>query len=359
MKITKIAVITVLTSLFLASCAKEDKPQDIPLGAYDNGVLILNQGNFQTPNSSVSYLSRDLTTFQNNIFQLVNPSEVLGDTGQDIGFYGDLAYIVMNVSNKIEVVNRYSMKHVTSIETGLSNPRYIAFFNGKGFVTNWGDTGSTSDDFVAVINLATNTVSSSISVVEGPERIVAENNSLYVAHKGGYGFGNSISVINPATNTVSKSIPVGDVPNTMAESNGVLYVLCEGIPSWPVTPAETGGKLVKINLATNTVSSTINFGATVHPQNLIIDSSILYYTEGSNIYATSLVATTLPNTPIFSTTAQGVYGVYSFEVENNKVYVGDALDYSANGKVYIYSLLGALEKEYTVGVSPAGFYFNL
>jgi hypothetical protein len=61
---------------------------------------------------------------------------------------------------------------------------------------------------------------------------------------------------------------------------------------------------------------------------------------------------------LFSTFTQGVYGVYSFAVHNNKVYISDAGDYSSNGKVFIYSSTGNLEKEYTVGIIPAGFYFN-
>ncbi|HBK82929.1 MAG TPA: hypothetical protein DDZ41_04920, partial [Flavobacterium sp.] len=60
----------------------------------------------------------------------------------------------------------------------------------------------------------------------------------------------------------------------------------------------------------------------------------------------------------FSTTAQGVYGIYSFAVANNKIYVGDAGDYNSKGKVYIYSLSGTLENQYNVGIIPAGFYFN-
>lgn len=358
MKFIKITVITALASLLFASCSNDgDIPTaPLPLGAYDNGTIILSQGNFGTANSLISFLSDDFTTFQNDIFHIVNPAETLGDTGQDIGFNGDLAYIVMNNSDKIEIVNRYTMKHITSISTGLSNPRYIAFYDGKGYVTNWGDGGSSSDDYVAVINLTTNTVSSTIPVAEGPERILAKNNSLYVIHSGGYNFGNTVSVINPSTNVVAMSIPVGDVPNSLAESNGVLYVICGGKPSWAST--ETGGKLVKINLANNTVTSTINFASTSHPSNLIIDNSSLYYTVNSDIYTTTSTATALPTTPLFSTTSQGVYGIYSFEVENNKIYVGDALDYSANGKVYVYSLSGTLEHNYTVGVTPAGFYFN-
>ena len=355
-RITKMTTIAVCTALFFASCSKEEIPTEIPLGAYDNGVLILNQGNFGSPNTSISYLSNDKVTFQNNIFGLVNPQEVLGDTGQDIGFNGELAYIVLNVSNKIEIVNRYTMKHITSINTGLNNPRYIAFFNGKAYVTNWGDSNITTDDFVAVINLTTNTVSQSIPVVEGPERIVAEANNLYVAHKGGYGFGNSVSVINPVTNTVSRSITVGDIPNFMVENNGILYVMCEGKPSY--APTETGGKLVKINLTTNTIVSAMDFASTRHPLNLVLDNNFLYYTEDNKIFKTALSSTILPESPIFTIASQGIYGIYSFAVKNNQIYIGDALDYSSNGKVYIYSLSGTLENEYRVGVSPAGFYFN-
>ena len=108
-KISKMAVIAAVSVLFFASCAKEEKPTEVPLGAYDKGVLILNQGNFGSPNTSISYLSNDQSLFQNNIFELVNPTKVLGDTGQDIGFNGDLAYVVLNVSNKIEIVNRYTI----------------------------------------------------------------------------------------------------------------------------------------------------------------------------------------------------------------------------------------------------------
>ncbi len=48
----------------------------------------------------------------------------------------------------------------------------MTFANGKGYVTDWGDGGSATDDVVAIINLATNTVESSISVGEGPEQII-------------------------------------------------------------------------------------------------------------------------------------------------------------------------------------------
>jgi hypothetical protein len=43
----------------------------------------------------------------------------------------------------------------------------MTVYNGKGYVTNWGDAGNANDDYVAVINLATSSVTASIAVVEG------------------------------------------------------------------------------------------------------------------------------------------------------------------------------------------------
>jgi hypothetical protein len=44
-------------------------------------------------------------------------------------------------------------------------------------VTNWGNGGSATDDYVAVVNLSTYLVSK-IPVVEGPERILEYNNKI-------------------------------------------------------------------------------------------------------------------------------------------------------------------------------------
>ncbi|WP_396182556.1 YncE family protein [Flavobacterium sp.] len=354
MNLKKIGILLTLSGLFLTACTN-DYDISTPLGAYDNGVLILNQGNFGGGNSSISFWSNDFSSFEFNAFSSVNPSVTLGDTAQDLGFYGDKAYVVVNLSNTIQVVNRYTLEHLTTISNGLSNPRYIAFANGNAYVTNWGDASNAEDDYVAVINLTSNSVTSSIPVAEGPERILEHYDKLYIAHIGGYGFGNSISVIEANNNTVS-SIVVGDVPNSMALVNNDLYVLCGGKPSW--AEPETSGSLVKINISTNTVTSTIPYLLRDHPSNLIFHNNKFYYTVDSNVFSKTIEANTIPSTPIFSTTQQGVYGVYSFAIANNKIYVGDAADYNSNGKVYIYSLTGTLENQEKVGVIPGGFYFN-
>lgn len=352
MKLHKLLLMAVAGSLFFASCSSDDDTS-APSGAYDNGLLILNEGGFMAGNASVSFLSSDFV-LENNIYSAVNGGALLGDTAQDMGFRGDLAYIVLNFSNKIEIVNRYTFAKVATIDEGLMNPRYIAFHNGKAYVTNWGDGNSTSDDFVAVIDLDSNTVTSTIPVAEGPERIIEENDKLYVAHKGGYGYGSTISVISGGS--VIDTIPVGDVPNSLEEEDGKLYVLSQGKPSW--ADEETFGQLNVINLSNNTVVETHAFVGGGHPANLVIEDNKIYYTEGSDVYSMALNSDILPVDPLFTTTEQGVYGVYSFAVEDGHVYVGDAGDYSSAGKVHVYTTAGALHETFTVGVIPTGFYFN-
>ena len=369
MKITKLLSLAFL-SIFIATSCSEDEinqpPRYVPLGSYDSGVLILNEGGFGNANASVSYLSFDLNTIQNNIFGLVNPETVLGDTGQSITFDGNLAYIVLNNSNKIQIVNRFTMVAVGAITANLSNPRYIAIVDNKIYVTNWGIATDATDDFVAVFNKSNNNFITTIVVTEGPEKIIINAGKIYVSQKGGYGFGNKITVINPTTNSVLNTIDVADLPDSMQINNGFLWVLCEGVPSYAT---ETGGKLQKINITTNTVVSTFSFATTSHPKNLEIVSDNVYYTVGSSVYKMGLTpispatSISLPLNSLFNT---GFDNLYGFGIRTNRIYISGFSSFNSPGIVKVYSLggfqdapaIGTLLKTQTVGIGPNGFYFN-
>jgi hypothetical protein len=357
MKNLKLFVSVILTSLFISSCSDDETGTlDNPtLGAYENGILIANEGNFGTDNSSISYFSGNLETFQLNAFTAANPGEILGNTCQSINFFEDKAYVILNGSNKIKVLNRYTLKLLGTISIGLNNPRYIDFANGKGYVTNWGDGLSSTDDFVAVLNLSSNTITSSISVVEGPEKLIVENNKIYVAHQGAFGVNNKISIINSTSNTVESTLTVGDLPQSLEIKAGFLYVLCSGKPAY--TNSETGGKIYKINLANDT-ENTLTFPATSHPANLDIDNGNIYYTLGNKVFKIAENNFALPTTEIFNTTAQSINSFYGFAAKNDKIYIADAKDNNSAGTIAVYNVTGTLLTQKTVSVSPNGFYFN-
>jgi len=320
------------TALTFTSCNDDEGVnfQPIPLGAYQNGILVVNQGGAGSGGASVSFVSDDVSTSENTIFNNVNNTP-LGDTGQSIAFYNNLAFIVLNGSEKIEIVDRYTFTSVATINTGLDNPRYMAFANGKGYVTNWGDGLDANDDFIAVIDLATYTVSSTIPVVEGPEQIVAVNGKIYVTNKGGWNQGNTVSVI--AVDDTVTTINVGDVPDEMlVDTANNLWVVCEGIPSW--TGNETGGKLIKINTVDDTVATTLDFGATEHPSMMdYVNGQIYYYADGA-IYQMGENDTALPTTAII--TQDLLYG--GLAIKNDKLF-GTKPDYGAGtGEMVVYDL---------------------
>lgn len=348
----KIFTIAVLAStLFLGSCTN-DTNEEKSLGAYDNGFFIINEGGFGKANAEISFITNDFVTQQNSLYSAINQGKLLGDTAQDFNANGEFGYIVMNGSNTIQIVNRYSFKSIATIDKDLKNPRYIVFANGKGYVTNWGDGSDATDDYIAVVNLTSNTIESKIPVAEGPEKLIVYNNKLYVAHLGGYGSGNTVSVVDVLTSKVTATISVGDKPASIEENQGVIYVLSSGKASW--TGDETAGKLQKINPTTNMVSTTLDFALTSHPGQMDIENNKLYFTQAKNVFVMNTSDTVLPSKALFTTS----FSVYGFAVNNNSVYLADAADYSSNGKVAIYDTNGVLKNSSTVGVTPNGFYFN-
>ncbi|WP_176465454.1 DUF5074 domain-containing protein [Croceivirga radicis] len=320
---------------------------------YENGLLLLHEGNFGQGNARIDFLSNDLQTNQTSIFSEVN-GRPLGDTGQSIAFSGDVAYIVLNNSQKIEVVNRFTFESITTIDSGLLNPRFMAIVGEKGYVTNWGDGTNPDDDYVAVVNLTTNSIESNIAVAEGPEAILANGETVYVAHKGGFGQNNIVSAIN-TTNSAVVEITVDDSPNSMQlTAEGELFVLCGGVPSWAGT--ESGGSLIVIETADNTVARTLEFAETEHPGSLEVDADgELYYMVAGNLFTLNVDATDLPTNPIL--TGKFWYGI---DIIGTTLYGSDAKDYVSNGAVEVYDLIDiSLISTLDVGVIPAAVYENV
>ena len=350
MKIMKKLLFLSLSTLFLISCSSDDNTpsENIP-EAFEKGILITNEGPFSGGSGTVTYIAEDYATVAQNIYKTVNGAN-LGNIVQSMGFQDDNAYIVVNNSNKIMIANRYSFKSVDSITEGVNNPRYFMAADGdKGYVTNWGDPNDNTDDYVSVLDLRTNTIATSITVAFGPERILAYNNKIYVAHQGGYGQNNLISIISG--NGLEGTITVGDVPNSMVISGNTLYVLCGGNPNY--TGNETAGSLVKIDLSNGQVTSTFNFNTTEHPSNLTMDGTNLYYTMDGKVFKLNSTSISLPGTDII----EGFF--YTLEAKNGMLYATDAKDFVSKGALLIFDLTtNQLIQEFQTGIIPGGIYFN-
>jgi len=349
-----LAIITL--NFTLTSCEKDTV--DLT-GEFENGIFVVNEGNWGQGNASLSFTDKELSTVKNDVFSSVNQLS-LGDVGQSIGFANDNAYIVVNASNKIEVANRNTMEYVVTIASGLTNPRYFeALDDYNALVTCWGDPFSETDDYLAIVNLSSNVVTGTIPVDLGPEKMVQNDDYLFVAHQGAYGTNNIITVYDKILDKVTGTITVGDVPNSMYLKDDYLFVLCGGKVVYdPVTyeiTEQTPGQLDKIDLNSLSVVETLTFAnESDHPKFLTGDEDQLFYFLNGNIYKMNTTDSQLPTATFFS-----YANVYNMEAYDGKIYLTDPKDYVSEGEIVMFNTTdGQEEGRKTVGIIPGDIGFN-
>ena len=356
-KFKSIALIA-LAGVFLQSCSNDDDgPNNDPEnGNYSKGVFILNEGGFNSANAEITYFdpTKDVSTTNpiQEIFKTANAGAQLGSVGQSMYFKGNKAYIVLNVSNKVEVVDNTTFKKISTIPSSdnMSNPRYIVSDDQFLYISNWGDPNVTTDDFIAKYKISDLTFVEKYKVDEGPEKMILDNNKLYVAQKGGWGTGKTVTIIDLKTND-KKSINVGDVPTDLTIQNGNLFVLSQGV-NWGTT---TKGKLVRYNL-TSEDKLEMNFPDGQHPNFLVAENSKLYYIVNNSVYSMATNATTLPTKADYITGADNVYG---FNVKGDTFYVLDSKDNKSSGRLFIQNAQGGLKYQSIVtGLFPNSVYIK-
>lgn len=346
-----------LTGFFLFSACSTSEEDTLPEEeTYEGGVFVLNEGVFGSGNASVSYLDPSREALSHQIFINENEVEVLGDVGQNMEIHGDHIYIVLNGSNKVEVVDRFTFEQVATLDSQLHNPRDISFAEGRAFVSNWGDGSVPDDDFVTVFNAADFSFLDKIAVEEGPEEVISGSGYVITSHMGGWGSNTVVSVIDPVTLSVVKTLEVGDRPNTMAVSGEQLWVLSEGKLSW--TGEESPGQLTQVNLGTLEIDQQFVFpSVSDHPSHLVESEGNLFYALGNELYVFQAGETSLPQEPLFL--MEEVDQLYGLNVQESEVFATSAtMDYSGNGKLVIYDLSGQRLNQFETGINPNGVLFN-
>ncbi|MDR1884046.1 MAG: YncE family protein, partial [Prevotella sp.] len=161
--------------LLMASCREESEifpPEIIPVTPPDTtavdsvtetkiiGFYLLNEGNMGSNKSTLDYMDLTAGEYHRNIFASANPTvpKELGDVGNDIGIYGSKLYAVINCSNKVEVMDKYSVKRLGQIN--IPNCRYIKFHEGYAYVTSYAGPVEINPDYeqigyVAKVDTAT------------------------------------------------------------------------------------------------------------------------------------------------------------------------------------------------------------
>lgn len=343
-----------VATLFFVSCDQSEFEEGP--GKYGEGAFVLNEGTYGSSNASVSFISFGEDSIYNDIFYAENNRPV-GDVLQSMAIKENLAYLVVNNSDKVEVANRVDFTEAATIE-GLDLPRYMAFANSKGYITQWGSNGS-----VAVVNLSTYTVSKTIAAGAGPEGIIVANGKVIAANGGGFFYDSTLMVINPSADTIERLITVGYNPKEMVlDKQGDIWVLCYGHvvynPDWTVN-RQFPSKLVKVSADDFSVEKEIIIGETLHPQHLDIspDGQNIYVGAGfgfGGIFKIAATATLFPAAPFIA----GYYYGFNIDQRNGDVYACEAPDFTNPGIVRRFSEGGILQKEYTAGVGPNSVIFR-
>ena len=337
--------VIIILSIISFSCSKNlsDNNDSLLTG---NGVFILNEGNFKWGNGSLSFYSYDSAKIYNDLFINVN-GRPLGDVPNSMILNDYLAFIVVNNSGKIEVINRNTLESIATI-SGLISPRNIAIVNSsKAYVT------SMYSDSVAVVSLIDYTITGYIKLRRSSETIIVSGSKAFISEWVG---GHEVMVVNTLDNKVVDSIKVGLEPESMViDKNKTLWVLCNG--GWA---RNNFAELYGINTISNLIEKKLIFPyKSSSPTCLRIDGKgeTLYYLE-NGVHKMNINAAILPAYPLINESGHYFYkiGINPF---NSDIFVTDAVDYQQKGYVMFYKNDGTLVSTNTAGVIPGLICFKL
>jgi YVTN family beta-propeller protein len=337
--------------IIAVSCTEKSTTDPVTLPFRENGIFIVNQGNYTYANASLSYYNPDEKTVQQNVFYETN-GVPLGDVAQSIAIQGDTAYVVVNNSGFIYAINRHNGEFIGKL-TGFESPRQILFVNPqKAYVSDL------YANYITVVSPLTTEVIKQIYLGRSTEAMMMVDDRVFVAHWSDYNQmlnNNLLSVIDSETDQIIDSVIVGKEPNSMVvDNNGKLWVLCSGgymndeLPSlWQIDPStlQVTKEMRFANINSNPTCLSINRK----------DNQLLYLNGG--IYQVNPEQPMIPSNIFIEQGEHNFYALYVFP-ENGELYASDAGNYLSNGYVYRYNADGNEIDHFEAGIMPGAFLIN-
>jgi hypothetical protein len=369
-KFYKLVLSTIVVGFTFSSCTKEEEQK--PKGAFENGIFVSNEGSYGNSNASVSFIDSKGNVSQ-NIFDATN-NRPLGDVLQSITIYNDLAYLVVNNSNKVEIVDADTFEEVGFAR--VDGGRFAAGNNGKVYVSQWIDGSKGKVTVIDTKDFSTSEVTEGIG--NGPEAVLSVNDEIWITNVGTYTLNpyvaiddSTVSVINTLKGGVSNIILkdenglVGYNPSSIiADYQGDIWVLAKG--KWGAS-----AMLFEIDATSKIIKNSVVLASNQKPSKIVLFGTNMYYgvaygsTEIFKIDIENMVVPSIPfikeDIDVVDTSAQyptlpSLYGL-GIDDEGN-IYAGFAPDFSNNGFVKKYDMSGNEIAKYEVGIGPNGVVFN-
>ncbi len=348
----------IILALGFSACEDDDS-----MGADDNlpserSMIVLNEGQFLMGNASISVIDLETDGVNNNVFESRNNFS-LGDVVQRLRFdeVDDEAYIVVNNSSKIEVVNPDDFSLIRTIQLeGMPNDVAIPPTSNNMLVT-YGDNSNlqalnktTGEHIVWLENDCPNTLEDPF--ICGNDQAVEMNGEIYV--------GNHITGALMRTNAVFASIGANDVaeisgiPGDMAfDKNGDLWVLTN---DW--TNSENNSLYRFENGALNSASLVASVGFSASNMRMNADGDVLYFTGGS-VTRMGIDDAWESRTTVFENAEGTFYYNFGIDASEEFLYLSDPKGFVAPGEVVKVDIETGLEvNRYAVGFAPSKIYFR-
>tara|TARA_B110000858_G_scaffold43128_1_gene49332 strand:+ start:1884 stop:2903 length:1020 start_codon:yes stop_codon:yes gene_type:complete len=332
-------ILIILIAINFNSCAKLN-PDEISSNVTISGnglVIIGNEGNFGSGNSSLSIYNKNSGEISNNIYQNLNQS-LLGDVLHSINHINHELFLVINNSGKIIVINDENFQYMYQIENLTSPRKIIKVNNSKFYIT---DLYSSS---IHVYNTYQNSTLE-ITVNGWCEDLIMQNEKVFVCNVSN----SQVYVINSNNNLIIDSISVGPNPVSVKEdSKGNIWVLSQGNinenPSISIINTENLEVLRSFNLESNqSYPSSLN----IHNNQVYFINKHVYKIQNLNDSTAQIVWQNNNNT------------FYNLSIDPyvKDIYVTDAKDYVQNGTLFIIDSNGNLKNEVNTGIIPKSIVF--
>lgn len=309
---------------------------------YDNGVLIANEGNFGSPNADVSYIDHDTNALTNNIYQAVN-NEPLGDVLQHIRIHEDKAYLVLNNSNKIVIVDRASFEKIGVITEEISLPRYMGVANNKIFVSN------SQGGYVSIYNLEDRSYITKVEQLGTINNVDIAGNYVFI-QQGNWGSGNSVAAIDATTNTLNSILEVEEGINGIITNGNYLYTL---------SSSANGTFINKIDATDLSTVATLSAEDITGAGKLVYADGKIYFT-GNNTDVFSVEDNLMTEPSLVTSVPENSWStLYGFGVVENYILTSDSNGFTQASIIRAYNKeTGSLVATFSAGIGSNGFYDN-
>lgn len=262
---------------------------------------------------------------------------------------GDRLYLTAGsgTGSRVDAVSLATNTQVGQVTTGIVNPRYLAAIGGgRALVTNHTYSFETgADPYLSVLDLATNTVTSTIPVVRQPEGVAVAGGRAYVA-LGGFDERDELAVVDLATLAAPTYVEIGCFPRLVfADRENEVWAVCRN--EVVVLDGATGTETARI---TPPEGILVGFAqeATYDPETqslfALAEGGVLRFSTTTNTFAATI--------PVAGTSTASAVG---YDAQRDRLYVGrpnDAAPFSAPGTVTVHDAAGAQTAQYAAGIYP-------